>query len=94
MASTTLKVDREQKRRLDRLRARLRILSGRRTTHAEVIDRMLALAESSPGTLLPCAWRPLSRSEIDKVLSLSMDLGFQLGDVDEVLYGKRKRSRS
>jgi len=94
MAATTLKIDQSHKRRFDRLQATLRLMTGRRITQGQLLDRLLQQAEASPELLAGQAWRPLTREEIDRVLALPMDLGFELGDVDEGLYGKKRRSRT
>lgn len=92
MAATTLKIDRQQKRRFDRLQATLHLITGRRLTQDEVMDRLLRQGESSPEALAGKGWRPLTPPEIDEVFSLPLDLGVELGDVDRALYGKKGRS--
>jgi hypothetical protein len=91
MAATTIKVDQSQKQRLDRLQARLQLIAGRRVTQSELLELLVRHAEGDPEALLRGHWRPLTREEIEKVLRTPMDLGFQIGDVDEGVYGKRKR---
>jgi hypothetical protein len=39
-------------------------------------------------------WRPLTPAELERVLALPLDLGFELGDVDEGVYGRRRKSHS
>ena len=94
MASTTLRVDSTQKRRFDRLQARVTLMSGERITQDELFHRLLDRGEEAPETLAGRPWRPLTKAEIDRVMEMPMHLGFELGDVDEVLYGKRRRGRS
>ena len=90
----SMRIDREQKRRFDRLQARLFRITGQRVTQAELLEQLLRLAEESLEKFAPKSSRPLTEQEIKRVLSLPMDLGFELGDVDEGVYGKRKRTRS
>ena len=94
MAVTTLKIGREQKRRFDRLQATLRLMTGGRVTQAELLDRLLRQGEASPEALAGKGWRPLTKPEIERVMLLPLDLGFEIGDVDEGVYGKRRRSRT
>jgi hypothetical protein len=90
---TTLKIDMRQKRRFDRLQARLRLITGERVTQDELLDRLLRQGEASPETLAGKGWRPLGGPQIEKVLALPLDLGVELGDVDRAVYGKKGRSR-
>lgn len=94
MSATTLRIEASQKRRFDDLQARLRVMTGFKITQAELLDRLLSRGEEAPEALAGPVWRPLTRAEIDRIMELPMDLGFELGDVDEVLYGKRKRGRA
>lgn len=94
VAATTLKIDTAQKRRFDRLQATLRLMAGRRVTQAELLGRLLDQGEASPQTLLGKGWRPLTREEIERVHAIPVDLGFKLGDVDEAVYGRKRRSRT
>lgn len=94
MATATLRIDSRQKRRLDRLQTTLCAITGRRVTRAELLDRLLEQGEATfEGRARP-KWRPLSNAVIDRVMSLPMDFGFEIGDVDEGVYGKKKRARS
>jgi hypothetical protein len=93
MSTTTIKVDSRQKARFDRLQATLRVLTGRKVTQSELFGRILEKAEASPEDLTDKQWKPLTREERDRLLGHPLDLGFELGDVDEVLYGKKPRSR-
>ena len=92
MAATTLRIDTRQKTRFDKLQAKLRAITGRKITQAELLDRILDQVEANPEALVGRAWRPLTKAEIRRVMELPMDLGFELGDVDEVLYGKKRRT--
>jgi len=94
VAVTTMKIDVRQKRRFDILQAKLLLLTGRKMTQDEILDRLLRQAEGSPEALAGKGWRPLSPSELEKALSLPMELGFELGDVDSALYGKKGRPRA
>lgn len=94
MVAVTLKIDREQKQRFDRLQATLGIRTGRRVTQAELFDRLLSLGEAAPEALAAKRWRPLSKAELERVLALPLDLGFEIGDVDQGVYGKLRKSRS
>lgn len=93
MSTTTIKVDTRLKARFDRLQATMRVLTGRKVTQSELLDRLLERGESSPESLAGNAWRPLKPDEIERVMALPVDLGFELGDVDEVLYGKKKKAQ-
>ena len=95
MSATTLRIDSRQKERIDRLQARLRVLTGRRVTHDELIRRMLDELEGKPEVLTGREWKPLSKAEIRRVMEeVPMHVGFELGDVDEVLYGRKRRARA
>jgi len=93
MATGLLRIDARQGRRLDRLAKRLGEVTGHRVTRPEVLDWLLEQGEAAIGTQSRAKWRPLSKPEIDRVMSLPMDFGFEVGDVDEGVYGKRKRGR-
>ena len=88
-----MKVNVRQKRRLDRLQARLLLLTGQKLTQDQILDRLLSQAEGSPEAIAGKEWRPLSPAEMEYAFSLPMDLGVELGDVDQALYGKKGRSR-
>lgn len=94
MVATTLRIEASQKRRFDELQARIRLMTGRRITQGELLERLLDQAEEAPENIAARQWRPLTKAEIDRVMQLPMDFGFEIGDVDEVLYGKRRRARS
>jgi hypothetical protein len=93
MAATTLRIEMRQKRRFDELQARLRLATGRRITQGELLERLLDQAEDAPESLAGRQWRPLSKTEVARVMELPMDFGIEIGDVDAGLYGKRKRGR-
>ena len=57
--------------------------------------RMLDELEGKPEVLAGREWKPLSKAEIRRVMEeIPMSLGFELGDVDEVLYGRKRRART
>jgi hypothetical protein len=94
MSATTLRIEKQQKKRFDRLQATLRVMTGRRVTQADLLDRLLEKGEEAPAALAGKAWRPLSKAELERVMALPIDIGFEIGDVDEALYGRKKRDRS
>ncbi len=93
MAATTLRIDTRQKRRFDVLQSRLRLMTGRRITQAELLERLLDQAEAEPEKLAGRRWRPLTKAQIARVMELPQDFGIEIGDVDEGLYGKARRGR-
>jgi len=91
--TTTLRIGLRQKRRFDRLKANLHLLTGQRMTQDEFVDWLLRQGERAPKALAGKRWRPLSAPEIEKAMALPLDLGVELGDVDRALYGKQGKSR-
>jgi hypothetical protein len=93
MTATTLRIEMRHKRRFDELQSRLRLMTGRRITQGELLELLLDQAEAAPENLAGRQWRPLTKAEIARVMELPMDFGIEIGDVDEGLYGKKKRAR-
>jgi len=91
--TTTIKVGRKHKRRFDRLQASFTLLSGKKITQAELMEMLLAAAEASTKPLSEVKWRPATGRELERIMALPMDFGTGEGDVDEVLYGKKRRPR-
>lgn len=94
MVTTTLRIDTSHKRRFDDLQAKIRLMTGHRITQGELLERLLERGEEAPESIASRQWRPLTKAEIDRVMELPMDFGIEIGDVDETLYGKRKRGRA
>ena len=78
---------------VDRLQASFTLLSGKKITQAELMEMLLAAAEASTKPLSEVKWRPATGRELERIMALPMDFGTGEGDVDEVLYGKKRRPR-
>lgn len=89
--TTTIKVGKHHKRRFDRLQASFTLLSGRKVTHAELVEMMLAALEDSKKPLSEINWKPLKGRDLEALMALPQDFGTGKGEVDEVLYGMKKR---
>ena len=94
--ATTVKLDPEAKRRLEKLQAMITVKSGKKLTQQELLDLLIKdglqrsdeFAEEASGPGLPMA-----DSRYEKLLSLASDWGVETSweDIDEVLYGKKER---
>ncbi|ABM80520.1 hypothetical protein [Hyperthermus butylicus] len=81
------------RQRLEELRARLVLETGKRYTIQEIVDAAVAIAARMRDELLRelGAWEPLSRDEAEKLLDMySIDLPVEdvEEDIDKVLYGE------
>ena len=93
MAPTAIRIGRAQRRRFDRLQSKVAAERGRPTTSGELFDHLLRLGESASESREAEEWRPLNAHELEQVMALPLDFGFEIGDVDQVLYGRRPRPR-
>ncbi len=87
--STTVRIASEDKARLDRLQAKLALARDRRFSLDEVLHHVLVFAERNERDLLEEDKGPnLTEEEIEELMGLSMDLGFETDatKVDEYLY--------
>lgn len=91
--SETVRVSRHTRRRLEELRARLVLETGRRYTIQELVDAAVALAARMRDELLRelGAWSPLSPEEAEKLLdehTVELPVDDVEEDIDKVLYGE------
>ena len=92
-ASETVRVSSITRRRLEELRARLVLETGRRYTIQEIVDAAVAVAARMRDELLRelGVWKPLRREEAEKLLdTYSVDIPVEdvEEDIDRVLYGE------
>lgn len=92
-ASETVRIGRLARRRLEELRARLSLETGRRFTLQEIVDAAILLAARMPEELMKelGLWKPLERGEAERLLA-EYELDADVEDVEEdlrrVLYGE------
>lgn len=93
MGHTTIRVDEETKRHVDRIHRNLQADLGRRLTLDETISRMAWLADRRSDLLVSDAaepWQPPSKEWVERFLRDLPDPGVDTdaSKVDEYLYGK------
>ena len=92
--TTSVKLDERDKKRLDRLQARLTMESGEKHTQQEILAALISKGLEDGGLLdsLARKWRPLTDAEYSAALSLTGDWGVttRSQDIDRVLYGSRE----
>lgn len=91
-ASETVRVSRETRRLLERLRASLALETGRRVTIQEIVDAAVSIAARRREELLRelGGWRPLAREEAERLLdelAIDADVEDVEKDLREALYG-------
>lgn len=97
--AVSVKIGEEYKARLDRLREDLSRIRGEAMTAQEVLERLVQLGASDPDLLLRSYSRvkyPISPARMRASLAL---VGDWMGptseeDIDQTLYGGRRRRRS
>ena len=88
--STTVRIREDDKQALDRLQAKITLATDERPSLAQVLHRVVALAEAREDELIADDEPPeLSKEEKQRVLEATHDFGFTTReeDIDEVLYG-------
>ena len=83
--TVTLKMRNNDKERLDKLRAKL-LLHGVKFNQEELIARLLDLGESYLPELTAQARKKPSGEIVDKIVSVSFDMGPSSADIDEDIY--------
>ena len=89
--TTSVKLDEQDKKKLDRLQAKLTLGLGERPSQQDILGALISEAlkdEKLLGSLEK--WRPLTDEEFRRLLSLSGRWGVETSweDVDSVLYGR------
>ena len=89
MKTTTVRVSMEGKQRLDRLQARLVLMTGQAIRKEEVLDRLLAHGERNPGHVFDEMLEPPSAERIARIMALPVSTGRRTReeDIDRDLYG-------
>lgn len=90
MATTTVRIDRQHKAHLERLRGEWRRRTGRAPTQQELLGHLLDYAGSHLDAIIDeMAWRPLTPEEIEAVFEEAIDVGRPLDlttDIDATVY--------
>ncbi len=94
--STSVKIDKEDKEKLDQLQALVTLRARRKTTQQEVLSALIGEAYARGDEFAEKLARdvaPMPDREYEKILSLVEDWGVKTSwtDVDEMLYGSKKR---
>lgn len=90
--STSVKMDRLTKSRLEELQAEIKLETGRKVTQQEILDRLVERAYRSKEEFIDSfrdEFVPLSEKEIEKFREGISDWGFETTEeeIDEILYG-------
>lgn len=88
--STTVRIRDEDKRRLDRLQAKITLETGEKPSLEEVLHRLVELGDKREAELVFQDSPPnLTEEEKDRALAATHDLGTRTReeDIDEILYG-------
>ncbi len=92
MTVTTVRVDNDTKKQLDRLQGLIQSETGARVSHSELLRRLVQVARKHESELMAekgVKWRPPSREEVDVLLRGVQDWGVDsdASKIDEDLYG-------
>mgnify|MGYP006285641145 FL=1 len=90
--ATSVKMEDENKSRLERLQAEIRVKTGKRVTQQEILARLVANAIESKADLIDSFREkrvPLAESEREKFHDGMVSSGVSTSeeDIDDVLYG-------
>jgi len=93
--STSVKIDREDKERLERLQALITLRMGKRVTQQEILSRLIKEAYDRSEDFIEGLFEEhpkLSDEEFERVLSLIEDWGVETSweEIDKVLYGEEE----
>ena len=93
--SSSIKIKKKDKDKLNKLQAKLTLLLGRKLTQEEIMAHLLKMAERNEKDLLELILgesNPLTDKEIRKLMELPEDWGVETKEeeIDEILYGKEK----
>jgi hypothetical protein len=96
--STSVKLDEEDKAKLEKLQALLTLKHGRKVTQQELLSGLIGSAlekDEETAQLFFGADKPMSDKEFSKTLALVSDWGVEDASqkIDEYLYGSRGRTR-
>jgi hypothetical protein len=94
--STSVKLAEEDKKKLDKLQALVTLRSGRKLTQQELLSALIkdALAKSDEfAEVISGLKLPMNDEEFSRVRALASDWGVETRseEIDEILYGPRKR---
>lgn len=90
--SSSIKIKKADKEKLDRLQAKLTLTLGKKLTQEEIIAYLLELVEKKEKDLFEYIlgdWKPLTDEEVNKLMELPEDWGIETkeSDIDKILYG-------
>jgi len=96
--STSVKLDQQDKEKLDKLQALVTLKRGKKVTQQELLSTLITDAFERGDELLEKVLKkgiPLSDEEYGKILSLVDDWGVETRweDIDRTLYGAPKRRK-
>jgi hypothetical protein len=97
--STSVKISVEAKKLLDKLQAKVVLSIGRKPSQEEVLDAILRLSTERQDeiiTRLAGVKLPLSARETEQLMAVPEDWGVRTKeeDIDEILYGPKRKSRT
>ena len=97
--TTSVKISEEAKELLDKLQAKVVLSLGRKPSQEKVLDAILRLSTERQEeiiTRLAGVRLPLSPDEIENLMAVPEDWGVMTKeeDIDEFLYGRRKKRRT
>lgn len=96
--STVVKVDEDAKSRLEELRAEIKLKTGKKVTQQEILTQLIESAVDSKTEFVDSfrdgTWS-LSEREIEAFNQGQFASGVETDeeDIDEILYGRRSRTR-
>jgi len=96
--STSVKLDKEDKERLDKLQALVTVKAGKKRTQQEILSTLIGEAYARSDEFvekLIKADMPMPDGEYEKILSLMDDWGVETSwrEIDETLYGTKEQRR-
>ena len=94
--STSVKLDEDSKKKLDRLQALIMLKSGEKVPQQDILSMLIDEAMAKGGELGGrLGWAPLSDGDFDRFKALVSDWGAETSwrEIDRDLYGPAKRRR-
>lgn len=93
--STSVKISGEGKSLLDKLQARLVIVTGRKVSQQELLEKLVRLSAERVDELISYMAGiklPLPPEEVEKLMKLRTDWGVETGEeeIDVYLYGNKE----
>ena len=92
--STSVKISREYKEKLDRLQARLYLTTGKKLSQQEVLEILVSIGSDHEEILVEMTQgkKPsIKPDDIEAILNTPVDWGQETGEetIDKVLYGEQ-----